>query len=600
MSNRKLRAYDDEGEDVSLVSSSHDASTEQNSSEENFKEVANLTRKENEQVEMWRDLVTGMLIITACFVTCASFIYLSRNETESFKEAVSRAKVGRTSDSRVGTNESMSCLTLYMVLSLQFQQDVGAIADGLGRTQHDIGTAFRSLGDKLTSYAQSSGSEWPMVTMPFFDVHGTDVREASSVEFFSFCPLVMEFQKSSWEHYSVANQWWTQGGQDEAYTEEEAQAIVAGSNQTIPEYIYGLERGKPTIEGLGVPPYAPRWQMSPLPENPLQVNFDVKSAEGMKDLFDYMILTRDAVVSDLLPERFLDDIMLHRDDHPEDPSPKSIVFYPVYESFKSTAPIVGFFEIILDWKSILKGLLPGDGTGLFYVISSSCGDQYTWELRDEEITYLGQGNLHDIYYSHLEVQVEMPALTTQRCTTNLLVYPNSELRSTFSSDIPEIFAGIVAVVFFIMAFFFFAYDKYVQERNRKVINQAVKTNAIVSSFFPKNIRDRLFDNKNDDDNKSRASMATWTGKLRLKSYLSDGESGTATTSTEDKPIADLFPNCTVLFAGTYYLRFQPIMKIMLITSLAHLSIYFCRHCGLHCMELYERARTSTSSSGVNL
>ena len=53
-----------------------------------FREVRNLTKKESKDVDTWRDLVTGVLVITACFVTTASFIYLSREETKTFKLAV--------------------------------------------------------------------------------------------------------------------------------------------------------------------------------------------------------------------------------------------------------------------------------------------------------------------------------------------------------------------------------------------------------------------------------------------------------------------------------------------------------------------------------
>jgi hypothetical protein len=105
------------------------------------------------------------------------------------------------------------------------------------------------------------------------------------------------------------------------------------------------------------------------------------------------------------------------------------------------------------------------------------------------------------------------------------------------------------VIFFVMAFVFFAYDKYVQKRNQKVFRQAVKTNAIVSSFFPKQIRDRLFNNpESDEGSKKRRGSSTWTKQLRLKTFLNDGDDGTSVATHDDGPIADLFLNCTVLFA----------------------------------------------------
>lgn len=54
----------------------------------NLKEVRDYTRKENQAVDMWRDLVTGVLVIVACCVSLASYIYLSHNETLSYQQAV--------------------------------------------------------------------------------------------------------------------------------------------------------------------------------------------------------------------------------------------------------------------------------------------------------------------------------------------------------------------------------------------------------------------------------------------------------------------------------------------------------------------------------
>ena len=88
----------------------------------------------------------------------------------------------------------------------------------------------------------------------------------------------------------------------------------------------------------------------------------------------------------------------------------------------------------------------------------------------------------------------------------------------------------------------------VERRQKKVMKTAVRTNDIVSSLFPSNVRDRLFPSEQDEDqqkNKHEQNM------LRIKNFLSDGKSVDARSKEEEKdrgPIADLFPNCTVLFS----------------------------------------------------
>jgi len=76
----------------SSTSSTSKTAGDGSSSEErraNYKEVKDFTRKETESVEMWRELVTGMLVIIASLLTCGTFIFLSTEETNTFKSSVS-------------------------------------------------------------------------------------------------------------------------------------------------------------------------------------------------------------------------------------------------------------------------------------------------------------------------------------------------------------------------------------------------------------------------------------------------------------------------------------------------------------------------------
>ena len=65
------------------------------------------------------------------------------------------------------------------------------------------------------------------------------------------------------------------------------------------------------------------------------------------------------------------------------------------------------------------------------------------------------------------------------------------------------------------------------------MNEAIKSTAIVSSLFPKEVRDRMMEEQ----------QARLSGKSRLQNFLSGDDSAEA-----GQPIADLFPECTVCFA----------------------------------------------------
>jgi class 3 adenylate cyclase len=87
-----------------------------------------------------------------------------------------------------------------------------------------------------------------------------------------------------------------------------------------------------------------------------------------------------------------------------------------------------------------------------------------------------------------------------------------------------------------VAIVFFIYDMLVQRRNEKIIANAARSNAIVSSMFPDAIRDRLLQ-QNDTQSKHG----------QLKSFLMNKE-GNASGTMLSKPMADLFLETTVLFA----------------------------------------------------
>ena len=88
-----------------------------------------------------------------------------------------------------------------------------------------------------------------------------------------------------------------------------------------------------------------------------------------------------------------------------------------------------------------------------------------------------------------------------------------------------------------------------------VIEAAARSNAILSSLFPTNIRDRLFAEKDEQQGQS-GKAASGGNENRLRSFLdTDGASmevGAAsveqTSGYEGKPIADLFPETTIFFA----------------------------------------------------
>lgn len=146
--------------------------------------------------------------------------------------------------------------------------------------------------------------------------------------------------------------------------------------------------------------------------------------------------------------------------------------------------------------------------------------------------------------------------------------------------------SLVAAIFFVITVIFLIYDWLVERRQSVVVNIATKSTAIVENLFPAQVRDRML--QNIEENKMKAGgnngggggdpIGMMTGdagtsigealvgnstnasggvggtaansntpnQVSVKQFLTN--SGDASNDLSSQPIADLFPNTTVLFA----------------------------------------------------
>jgi class 3 adenylate cyclase len=144
--------------------------------------------------------------------------------------------------------------------------------------------------------------------------------------------------------------------------------------------------------------------------------------------------------------------------------------------------------------------------------------------------------------------------TPGHCVYSFYIYPTSELEAEYRSDLPSAMTVFVACAFAFLIGVFFMYDFYVHRRNTIIQKAAVKSNAIVSSLFPSNVRERLFNDAQDQAKESKVHEVS--GKKGLISFLTSAEGDVKNEAAEEednafyktKPIADLFTDTTVLFA----------------------------------------------------
>lgn len=75
---------------------------------------------------------------------------------------------------------------------------------------------------------------------------------------------------------------------------------------------------------------------------------------------------------------------------------------PIYRSFESDAPTVGYVASMSSWDVYLSRLLPESVKGVVAVLSSTCSQTVTYVINGPDAIYLGDGDRHDRKYDDMK------------------------------------------------------------------------------------------------------------------------------------------------------------------------------------------------------
>ena len=327
--------------------------------------------------------------------------------------------------------------------------------------------------------------------------------------------------------------------------------------------IYYLDptSNKSVVQPFGEGPYFPIWQS--IPVIPRLINYNLKRDPDfgveIKETMDTLQVVIGKVVAapnsaDLLsPVISADAKLVDRGE------PWSKLFLPVFDSFGTGHQLVGMLNGVVFWGDYFRGHLPYSHTGdIICVLDNTCGQQWSYRVNGRNATYLGQGDYHDHKYDYLEQYINMStlllevdgspfktfsgiAVNSNYCPFTLRVYPTYDFEYNYLTWRPLIYTIAVVISFVVTSATFITYDYLVERRQKLVMEKAVQSSAVVSSLFPAVVRDRLF----PDGAKGGATAAS--AKRRLKTFLDEGKEKDK-KAVGSKPIADLFPYTTVMFA----------------------------------------------------
>jgi len=233
--------------------------------------------------------------------------------------------------------------------------------------------------------------------------------------------------------------------------------------------------------------------------------------------------------------------------------PMTTVYFPVFDSFNSSRKPVAVIIDIINWASYFRDILPPNVNGVDVVLENSCSGTFTYVLNGESVSPIGNGDLHQAKkFDDLErttsfgnvLQVSDGSalgldLDSSFCSVMVRVYPSQEYYDGFISSSPSLFTFYLAIIFVFSSGMFCCYDKLVGKRQRILWTRATQSTSIVTSLFPRKVRDRLM---NESSPTERSSLSH--GR-RLSSDCGDTLDDTVDLDLE--PIADHFDVATVAF-----------------------------------------------------
>jgi class 3 adenylate cyclase len=188
----------------------------------------------------------------------------------------------------------------------------------------------------------------------------------------------------------------------------------------------------------------------------------------------------------------------------------------------------------------------------------------------DSVEFAGDGTHSTCWNSSLDGR---PLLGPSRY--GITVYATDEFQDYYSTNAPFIYAAIVFATFLCVSVAFLAFNLVVERKQRKLLLTAQKQNAIVSSLFPKVVQKHLMTTVGLDEEtprdcgeanqrmgrnpkslsglgSSHSKQDTYKdgdcGRSYTSGASSDGTSAGTLSSRRTRPVADLFPETTIMFA----------------------------------------------------
>eukprot|EP00980_Cylindrotheca_fusiformis_P003628 scaffold814_cov100-Cylindrotheca_fusiformis.AAC.10 len=421
------------------------------------------------------------------------------------------------------TNENESLLESH------FDDLADEISDETDKTFDHIHGLLTSISTSISSASmERDGTQWPTFFHEGFDAVGRVFLDSTATPLVSWSPIVEgAVETSNWESFSGS-------------------PIRTTSNSEL---------------------LIPVWQMKSDSVDGTAINFDLLSHEVLKPSLDAVVASKGYSLSNFLDS--VDTFGTYRTNAAsgKERVPESVLAVPLFDELSSNnATVVGVVMVVIPWDRYFRDFFHEE-TGDIHIVldDGSCGSEYTFLVSGPKVSFVGEGNLHNAKYTSSARTREFITGAHTVCSFFFTVYRAHELYLDEFDPISKIIPIIGLTIGFTIIFIL--YDVLLRKREERVVNVAERSNAIVAALFPAEFRDRLFGRgEKDMASASDSTAAPESSKFRLKSFLAREEqtakanenvnadlaaptlAGMESAMYDTRPIADLFPIATIMFA----------------------------------------------------
>ncbi len=455
--------------------------------------------------------------------------------------------------------------------------------------------ALETLSLTSTSFMKLDANEQDEYPIGFFtlsdvEVHLGNSRRISGASLVGYAPTVDNSNDYTlWSKYSKANIGWVdEAAETLGRTLEEATdrrffnpniwtiqndngngdlvLIDEPSSLTCRspgEYYTSEERLDIVAENPKNGPFAPIWMVSPTPDRskPCNINLNLLGDPSFRLAFKEMSKTKAGTFQDVCDSTA---IWFNPQESKDGTDFYSLVTTPVWNDHRDGSDMVGFFFAAVPWETYFTDALDANSRDpVVVVMESQCGEKaFTFHIVGANVTLVDRTAIVHTHYLTYEAMAHKADFAYQQetppiyeddtgetlCASSaftITVYPTEQFQSNYTTIDPLIYTLVVLSIFLFTVLAFCLFDCLVHRRQTIIMNTALRQNALVSSLFPKSIQKQLMEDYEE-------TLNNRTGKARLSSFLNDKASGTLeaplTDDKKSKPIADLFPETTIMFA----------------------------------------------------